>query len=300
MWSSILNLILSAAKWYFLLILPLSCVSVYQEVKLWRKVQPLNLPSLVRVFLLNVCWMIGCFLCFCLSLPHFLMGKNADEVGTFVTSVLERRMCQTLTSWFLGPVRIVGAEHLPPADDSLPVLFVSNHTSQIDTVALYCLERDWKWIAKKVLLYLPGVGQIVMVAKHILIDRKGKASIKKMYEDVKVGFRDKKNSIYIFPQGTRCLERRLPFKNGAFNIALDSVVPIVPISIDVPKDAWGTSWIPARFRGKTKAPVVLTVHPRINVKADMDREALKKQCFDVIYSCLPPPLVKDGEDKKSH
>jgi len=296
MMLSILNFLITAFKWYFCLIIPGAAFSLFQEKKLWDNIRPLSAPSLVRVYLLNIGWMVGCFICACMSVPLFAI-KNAEEVGVIACKVYERFMCQTLCFLFIGPVEVRGKENLPPSDDSVPHVYISNHSSQIDTMALYFINRTFKWIAKKAVRYLPGVGQIVMVAKHILLNRKGKGSIKQMYEDSHKAVTVNGHSLFLFPQGTRTLEKRLPFKNGAFNIAIDAGVPIVPITIDIPTDAWGTGWIPSRFTDKPKDPIILTIHPIILVNRDADKEELKIKCYETVYSCLPP--LTDGEPQKS-
>ena len=93
--------------------------------------------------------------------------------------------------------------------------------------------------------------------------------------------------MFIFPQGTRRMGVRLPFKDGAFNIALDNQCDLVPISIEIPKTAWN-SWYPLARSGIP--PVVLTVHKPIPTRGktkEKDIDELKQQCFDTIYSVLP-------------
>ena len=87
--------------------------------------------------------------------------------------------------------------------------------------------------------------------------------------------------MFFFPQGTRRLGERLPFKDGAFKVAKENDSDLVPISIEIPLTAWNS------FYPFTKAnPVVLTVHKPISSKGK-DLEQLKKESFDAIYSVLP-------------
>ena len=87
--------------------------------------------------------------------------------------------------------------------------------------------------------------------------------------------------MFFFPQGTRRLGERLPFKDGAYKIAKENNAQLIPISIDIPLTAWNSTY---PF-GKAN-PIVLTVHKPIDSK-DKELEVLKKETFDVIYSVLP-------------
>lgn len=136
----------------------------------------------------------------------------------------------------------------------------------------------------------------MLLGGHVLIDRvkgKNKKSVSTLF--------DKSNAavqsgipMFIFPQGTRQIAKRLPFKDGAFIIAQNNKSPLIPISIDIPLNAWNT-WFPLL---RNEVPEVkITIHKPIEVTGKEDREDLKKRCFDQIYSCLPPRW--EEEEKKS-
>jgi len=153
----------------------------------------------------------------------------------------------------------------------------------LDIIILYFLKRRAVWISKKSVSYLPGVGGIMVMGKHILLDRKGRDSIKQMYAKAKDKI-NSKTSIYIFPQGTRSRVKTLPFKHGGFSIALETGADIIPVSIFIEKFAW-TQLFPIFT---TKPIARLTVHKRIeNSKYENTDEGKKKmatECFDRIYS----------------
>lgn len=98
--------------------------------------------------------------------------------------------------------------------------------------------------------------------------------------------------MFFFPQGTRRLGDRLPFKDGAFRVGKENNCMLIPISIHVPLSAWNSLYpfVPT----KDVEPIVLTVHKPIPCNNgnndgddDDDIETLKQKCFDVIYSVLP-------------
>jgi hypothetical protein len=61
-------------------------------------------------------------------------------------------------------------------------------------------------------------------------------------------------------------------------------------------DAWNRLYPLSLLWGETSKPIILTVHKAIQVTGDENREALMKQCMDVIYSALPP--IPERETKK--
>ncbi|KAL3937137.1 MAG: hypothetical protein SGARI_002268 [Bacillariaceae sp.] len=139
-------------------------------------------------------------------------------------------------------------------------------------------------------MFLPGVGQVMYLSDHVFIDRRRSGG--KSNKNSSTGARNlylKSNEsiqagvpMFFFPQGTRRLGERLPFKDGAFKVAKENDSDLIPISIEIPLTAWNS------FYPFTKAPnpVVLTVHKPISSKGK-DIEHLKKESFDAIYSVLP-------------
>ena len=93
--------------------------------------------------------------------------------------------------------------------------------------------------------------------------------------------------MFFFPQGTRRMGERLPFKDGAFKVAKNNDSQLIPISINIPPTAWNS------LSPFAKAdPVVLTILKPVESK-DKDMETLKKETFDIIYSVLPDYSKQD-------
>lgn len=88
--------------------------------------------------------------------------------------------------------------------------------------------------------------------------------------------------MFFFPQGTRRLGERLPFKDGAFKVALENKSKIIPISLEIPLTAWN-SWYPL---AKAPNPIRITVHPPMET-VGKDLETLKKESSEIIYNVLP-------------
>lgn len=117
-------------------------------------------------------------------------------------------------------------------DYSKPHVFVANHQSYIDIpAAIRAVPNPLYFIAKKELRWLPFLGWYVMATGMILIDRSNRQRAFKSL-DTAANMISKGKSILAFPEGTRTKNGELnPFKKGAFMLAIQAGVPIVPIAI---------------------------------------------------------------------
>ena len=152
-----------------------------------------------------------------------------------------------------------GRENLPTSD--APCVVVANHQSAYDIFVLNAyIGIPFKWVMKSELRRLPLVGKACEAAHFIFVDETRVSSIAQTIEDAKKVLATG-NSIFIFPEGSRTETGRLTrFKKGAFVIASELDVPILPVTIDgafevLPR---GT-YLPHPRR------VVLTVHPAFHM-----------------------------------
>ncbi len=127
------------------------------------------------------------------------------------------------------PVSVKGQEHIQPGQS---YVFVSNHQSMFDVWLIYgWLPVIFKWLMKAELRKVPFVGTGCKAAGHIFIDRRNaKAALESLKEVEKqlVGG----VCTVIFPEGTRTLNGEVGrFKRGAFQIALDLGLPVIPLSL---------------------------------------------------------------------
>jgi 1-acyl-sn-glycerol-3-phosphate acyltransferase len=121
-----------------------------------------------------------------------------------------------------------GKDDLPPG----PFLFLANHQSYSDPPALVaCVPRDARLILKRELRKLPLLGFIMELGGFVFIDRKDRGqSIEGMRKAVKQ--LQQGESFLIYPEGTRTRTGELgPFKKGPFVMAIESGVPIIPVSV---------------------------------------------------------------------
>ena len=126
-------------------------------------------------------------------------------------------------------VRVAGRARVP---DGRPVIYITNHQSHFDMLALIrALPGQYRAIAKKELFAIPLFGWAIWLAGFIRIDREDREkafrSLDVAAERIRRG-----RSVLVFAEGTRSPDGRLlPFKKGGFVLAIQSGCPIVPISI---------------------------------------------------------------------
>lgn len=125
--------------------------------------------------------------------------------------------------------RVIGREHLL---QQRPCIYVANHQSAFDVPVLADLyPPDTVVIGKKELRQIPFFGWLYAVTGNILIDRSNNAGAVGRLREAEEAIRQRGVSVWIFPEGTRGKEpgRLLPFKKGAFYMAVATGAPLVPV-----------------------------------------------------------------------
>jgi HAD superfamily hydrolase (TIGR01490 family) len=125
-------------------------------------------------------------------------------------------------------LHVRGAEHLA----TRPAVFLFNHQSRLDVIILAKLLRGgFTGVAKRELANSPGFGLMFRLADVAFVDRANAAQAHRALEPAVRKLRDG-ISLVIAPEGTRSATPALgPFKKGAFHVAMQAGVPIVPIVI---------------------------------------------------------------------
>jgi 1-acyl-sn-glycerol-3-phosphate acyltransferase len=123
-------------------------------------------------------------------------------------------------------LEISGREHLPK---NRPVVFISNHLSTIDVLVVSRLFTHFKWVSKIENFKIPFIGWTMYLNRYVAIRRGGLSSIKSMMKQSKAHLANG-SPIFIFPEGSRASDGVLKsFKTGAFKIAQEADVDIIPI-----------------------------------------------------------------------
>ena len=145
------------------------------------------------------------------------------------------KLSKWLTDSFFGfglvmKRKVEGIENLDPKATYVMVL---NHNSMVDILSIYNLPLVFKWVSKKEVYRMPIVGRLLLAHGDIVINR---ASTKEAMQLVHTRGKEwlaKEASVAIFPEGTRSKDGEIHnFKAGAFILAKDAEVPILPIVLD--------------------------------------------------------------------
>lgn len=161
-----------------------------------------------------------------------------------------------------NPYWHIQASGLENIDRHKTYIVVANHQSLADIVVIYKTRMQFKWIAKESLFKLPFMGWCLYLTKHIRLSRGKFGSIKKVYREAAYWLRNDM-SVLFFPEGSRSKTGNMDkFQNGAFKLAIQEKIPILPIVINGTKEAIPKgSWL-----FKTKVEGKLTVLPPVETK----------------------------------
>ncbi len=162
------------------------------------------------------------------------------------------------TCWLaLCRVKTHGHEHLDPCQS---YIFVANHQGAFDIFLVYgFLKHAIIWMQKKSLRDIPFVGFASEKAGHVFVDNSSVAaravSIEKAKKRITQGM-----SMVIFPEGARTKNGKMGrFKRGAYHIAYDMKLPIVPLTINGPYDILKRNTLKLNSGKKME----LVIHPPI-------------------------------------
>lgn len=168
-----------------------------------------------------------------------------------------------------------------PDDMRNPYVVVSNHESFVDILLISHLPTEMKWMSKVEMLKIPFVGWMMRMVKDIPLDRgsamSGAAALAASRDRL-----DSKVSVMIFPEGTRSKTGELrKFRAGAFNLAIDAQLPILPLAVYGTRDAlrkndWRLGYAKAEVR-------VLDPIPTTGMTSS-DMPALRDRVRDVIVA----------------
>lgn len=162
-------------------------------------------------------------------------------------------------------------------------VFVANHQGAYDIFSVYgYLGHNFKWMMKKSLRKIMLVGYTCQKCGHIFVDRSSPTAIRRTIETAEKRLRDGM-SLVVFPEGARTFTGKMgPFKKGAYQLALEFRLPLVPVTID------GSFGIMPRTRYVPRpGRIVLTIHKPIAPPADeADRAEVIEQTRQAIESSL--------------
>ena len=161
-----------------------------------------------------------------LAVPLWLATMPFDPAGKALHLFVNFWVFQYLKIWPGWRVKVLHRERIPQG----PCVFVVNHQSMADVVAVMGLRTQYKFVSKDSLFSLPIVGWTMKMLKYIKVERGKPHSMHNMVEECRFWIR-KGVPVLIFPEGTYASDPKklLPFKRGAFMVAIEEKVPLVPV-----------------------------------------------------------------------
>jgi 1-acyl-sn-glycerol-3-phosphate acyltransferase len=184
----------------------------------------------------------------------------------------------------LMKVEVHGKEHL---EEGRSYILAANHLSLVDIYVLYGFTGlNLRWVMKKELRKVPVLGLACELMGHIYVDRSATEKALESIQAARERIQDDMCVVF-FPEGTRSRTSELrTFKKGAFRMAQDLGIPVVPVSINntnriVPSDT--LDWRPGA--------VSLTFHQPIPVDKNTDINKLAIETRAIIVDALNNPVA---------
>lgn len=214
---------------------------------------------------------------------------RARTWGYYPPMVWSRLMCWGM----LLPVKVEGQELLEKRQS---YVFVANHQGPYDIFLVYgFLGRNFKWMMKDSLRNIPLIGRACESAGHIFVDKSGPKAIHKTYEQGRKVLQ-KGVSLVVFPEGARTFTGHMAkFRRGAFMLADELQLPVVPVTIDGSFDVLPRqkgfnflSWHPLRL--VIHAPIMHETGARGDDEQAARNEAVQRtleQSYEIIMRDLP-------------
>lgn len=208
--------------------------------------------------------------------------------GAITKPLCDRR----LEGWARNIVRnaridleVVGKGNMKPGET---YLVMSNHQSLYDIPVIFeVVGPNIRMITKKELFRVPIFGNALAIGGFISIDRSDRRAAIRSLDEARALLASGTH-VWIAPEGTRSRTGELlPFKKGAFYLALEAELPILPVTLRGTRDALAAKGL----RSRAGAHVLATIHPKIDpapyiAEGKRGRDRLMEDLRQVIGSAL--------------
>jgi 1-acyl-sn-glycerol-3-phosphate acyltransferase len=182
-------------------------------------------------------------------------------------------------------VAVEGREHL---EDGGTYLVMSNHQSLYDIpVLFYVVGPNIRMVTKKELFNVPVFGGAMAAAGFVKIDRTDRDAAIRSLNDARALLAGGTH-VWIAPEGTRSKNGALgPFKKGAFYLAFEAGLPILPVTLNGTREALPAKGVASHAGAHVKVNIHEKIDPRPYTERGKDgREALMSEVRRVIESAL--------------
>ncbi len=177
----------------------------------------------------------------------------------------------------------------PPEGPRRPYVVVSNHESYADIFLMSHFPWEMKWLSKHTIFQIPVMGWMMRMALDVPVHRGKRESALNAIAECRDRLA-RRVSVMIFPEGTRSrTEDLLPFKDGAFHLAIQARVPILPVALAGTRDCMAKgsfAFRRAHARARVLAPIdtdgltladVAALRERTRTTIDAARRALQRE-----------------------
>lgn len=160
--------------------------------------------------------------------PYYFITKHYTGCRYLIKKIIAEFTCEMMVTCGFWNVEIIDNRHFKSEG---PYVIVCNHKSIVDTLFTVLLPFDIVYTWKKKWSYVPGFGQLCLLANHIVIDiseESRKNALERTKEEL-----GNDSSVLFYAEGTRnsTPEGLLPFKTGAFRVAKEKDIGIIPITL---------------------------------------------------------------------
>ncbi|KAI8803983.1 hypothetical protein BJ742DRAFT_682544, partial [Cladochytrium replicatum] len=248
--------------------------------------------ALVLLNAVGIAAFVGCILAVVFSVIGWGYKTNKYVGRTF----------NYLTTYMLG-TKFVADDPNGYLEKTTPAVICVNHQASLDMAAVGCVfPTESVILAKKELIYAPILGQYTYLAKNIFINRSNRNSAWETMAEVGRLLVQSKLRLFMFPEGTRSRQNNnemLSFKKGAFHVAIQAQIPVVPVVVATYSEAYSSKF--KRFGGGVIPVKVLPPISTVGMTLD-DVDALMKQTREVMVNSLQKMSMKptSSETKKTN
>lgn len=228
----------------------------------------------------------------CIAAPILLTWTFLTAVFTIIVSMLgfgrwagyypEVLWARLFCILSLVRVKVHGRENIDPKRG---YIFAANHQGAYDIFSVYgYLGHNFRWMMKASLEKIPFVGYACRSSKQIFVDRHNPKRMQRSMADAEAQLAGGM-SIVIFPEGSRTHDGNMQrFKRGAFKLAEEFSLPVVPLSI-----AGSYNVMSRNAKAPRPGVITLTIHRPIEATGDKhDIDHLMQATFDAIATEARP------------
>jgi 1-acyl-sn-glycerol-3-phosphate acyltransferase len=209
---------------------------------------------------------------------------GGEKFFAYYPGMLWARIACILT---LCPVKVKGRENIKKGQS---YVFVSNHQGAYDIFLIYgYLGVPIKWMMKKGLAKIPLVGFACRMAGFTFVDNSSARSAQKSVQDAERRLK-RGHSLIVFPEGSRSLNGHLKrFKRGAYQIAVDQQLSIIPITLNGPYKV-----MPAGSRNVRPHRMEMIIHaPVLPHKKELDDKEKLQKLVDTTQKTISSALWEE-------